>query len=130
MGTIGKDGYVWISQGTNRAKRPEHVLIAEAVLGRSLPEGAQVHHVDGNRTNNTRSNLVICPSQIYHRLLHVRDKALRECGNADWRRCAYCGCYSPLSELVRHHRTKDLHRHLACKRDYARERYHILKKIK
>ena len=67
-----------------------HTLIVERVLGRKLPDGAEVHHVDGNGRNNKHSNLVICPSIAYHKLLHVRTKALNACGNAGWLRCIRC----------------------------------------
>jgi CRISPR/Cas system-associated exonuclease Cas4 (RecB family) len=48
-----------------------HVAVAEAALGKKLPKGAVVHHVDLNPLNNDASNLVVCPSQSYHLLLHA-----------------------------------------------------------
>jgi len=68
-----------------------HTAIAERVLGRPLPKGAQVHHVDGNGKNNNHMNLVICPSAEYHKLLHRRTDALDGCGNADYLKCDICG---------------------------------------
>ncbi len=37
----------------------QHILVAEKVLGKYLPEGAEVHHVDGNGKDNRNDNLVI-----------------------------------------------------------------------
>lgn len=59
----------------------EHVLVAERALGRFLPHGAQVHHVDGNKKNNSNRNLVICQDGAYHKLLHIRARILRAGGN-------------------------------------------------
>jgi len=68
----------------------EHIHVAEKALGKRLPKGAIVHHVDGNPRNNAGSNLVICPSQAYHKLLHNRENSLRETGHLDWRMCHIC----------------------------------------
>lgn len=73
----------------NGEARSEHVVVAERALGRPLPAGAAVHHVDGNRRNNTPSNLVICQDAVYHNLLHLRARTLRLGGNPDTER--YCG---------------------------------------
>jgi hypothetical protein len=55
----------------------EHVLFAERALGRELPDGAVVHHVNGDpAANKTPWNLVLCPDQDYHLLLHRRAQAL------------------------------------------------------
>lgn len=72
---------------------PEHRLVAEQALGRFLKPSEVVHHADRDGTNNTKSNLVICPDCAYHHLLHVRDRAFRVCGNAGWRKCATCKQY-------------------------------------
>jgi hypothetical protein len=70
--------------------RDEHVEIAERVIGRRLPIGAQVHHIDGDKKNNALNNLLICPSAAYHKLLHSRERALDHCGNANWFKCNRC----------------------------------------
>lgn len=67
-----------------------HVAVVEKALGKRLPAGAIVHHADDNPSNNAPGNLVVCPSQQYHRLLHSRAEAYDACGNANWRKCQYC----------------------------------------
>ena len=81
-------------------RRYAHVLIAEAAVGRKLPRGSCVHHADGDGTNNEKTNLVICPSQAYHKLLHVRMNALNESGHVDWRKCVFCKKYDSPQNLV------------------------------
>src|SRR3990167_645074 len=78
-----QDKYVWRNM-------LEHVIIVERAIGRALPKGAQIHHVDGNGRNNECSNLVVCPNRAYHSLLHMRTAALNACGNPDWRKCGFC----------------------------------------
>ncbi len=56
----------------------EHVLVAERVLGRQLPKGAVVHHVDGNKTNNRHDNLMIC-SRGFHQWLHAKMRRTAKC---------------------------------------------------
>jgi hypothetical protein len=50
----------------------EHILVAEKALGKHLPPGAVVHHVDEDGLNNKPWNLVICQDNAYHRFLHKR----------------------------------------------------------
>jgi len=55
----------------------EHIVIAEKVLGKRLPPNACIHHVDGNKTNNNKDNLVVCEDKGYHNLLHARLRAYK-----------------------------------------------------
>ena len=59
-------------------KVPLHRVLAEEALGKPLPPGAIVHHLDLNPYNNTKTNLVICPDGEYHKLLHKRTEALNK----------------------------------------------------
>lgn len=73
---------------------PIHVVVATAALGRPLPKGAVVHHVDGNGHNNVPWNLVICNDQGYHLLLHSRAVVVRAGGNPNEQQ--FCrGCQKP-----------------------------------
>ena len=103
-------------------RRFEHVLIAEAVLGRPLPNGAEVHHVNGDGSDNRPGNLVICPSRSYHRLLHKRQRALDMCGHADWQKCEICGEYDDPANMYIRSRGGGFHRE--CNRELKRARTH------
>lgn len=92
-GWLHNKGYIAIG------KKLQHVIIAEKALGKELPKGVQVHHVDYDRKNNAPSNLVICPNQEYHALLHVRTDAFLACGNPDYRKCRFCGQYDDAANL-------------------------------
>jgi hypothetical protein len=74
--SISPHGYVVIQ--TPEGRKYEHILIAEQVLGRPLPQYGKgdgrnvvVHHIDGDKQNNARTNLLIC-THAYHTSLHHR----------------------------------------------------------
>lgn len=103
--------------GSKHGSVLEHVIVAEKALGKPLPAGAQVHHVDENRRNNANANLVICQDQTYHHLLHVRARVLRAGGNPNTDfACSTCGNAKPFSEFNKRH--SSLCR--ACQSDYFR----------
>ena len=114
-GTPHIDGY-WVLKINGEAKL-RHVLVAEKALGKPLPRGAQVHHIDENRGNDANDNLVICQNYAYHKLLHTRMDALRECGHADWIRCWICKKHGAPDEIKIQ---GSAHFHPACRSEYAK----------
>jgi len=77
----------------------EHITVAERAIGKLLPKDARVHHVDENRLNNAPTNLVICEDQAYHKLLHYRMRAYRECGDPNKLRCKVCKVWDEPARL-------------------------------
>ena len=119
-GTKCKCGYIKL--GKNNVYKFAHVFAAEKVLGRNLRGTEEVHHVNGDRSYNKNSNLVICPDRAYHMLLHVRARALDECGNAGYKKCIYCHQYdSPENQRPQGIRRSRFY-HLSCRREDRRAR--------
>jgi len=54
--------------------RHTHRVIAEEMLGRPLKPGEVVHHVDGNKRNNTPDNLMVFASQGDHVRWHAKNR--------------------------------------------------------
>lgn len=66
-----KGGYVLLT--VNGKRIYEHIYLAQLALGKSLPKGSQVHYMNDIPDDNFRPfNLIICPDQKYHALLHER----------------------------------------------------------
>lgn len=104
--TVSSRGYALVLEPDhNRANGGgyvfEHILIAERVLGKPLPPGAQIHHVNQKCDDNRNCNLVICQDQAYHRLLHRRQRALDATGNASWLKCHICKVWAPPEAFAR-----------------------------
>ena len=86
-GTTG-EGYIKIKTtdhpfATRGGYVLEHRLVAEKSLGRFLRPEEVVHHTNEIRSDNRPENLVICPNNTYHRLIHrrmnERRKACQHC---------------------------------------------------
>lgn len=111
-------------------QKSEHVVLAELALGRPLPPGAEVHHFDCNRQNNSPFNLVICENQKYHALLEARGRRLHELGSLDLKRCWRCREVKPLDNFNRDSRLWD-GRQAACRScgNAARSEYYYRKLV-
>lgn len=103
----------------------DHVRIAEKALGKPLPPGAVVHHVNEVKTDNTPTNLVICPNRAYHNLIHARMAAMAATGDASKRKCRRCGEYDDLQSLREYLRpnASASYWHPACERAYSKQLY-------
>lgn len=99
----------------------KHVLIVESILGKYLPKGTVIHHVNNDGSDNVNSNLVVCQDGSYHQILHQRQIALRACGNASWRKCYRCKNYDALENLVV---SSGGHYHRECNAKQSLESYH------
>lgn len=119
-GSINRHGYKLMHSGGKQ--RHEHILVAERALGKPLPIGAVVHHIDENKLNNTPTNLVICQDDAYHFLLHQRQRAIDACGHAHWRKCPFCKQYDAPENM---HITEHNLYHVECRKAYRRAQYAI-----
>lgn len=114
-------------KANNKGYVNAHVLMAEIALGKPLPVGAVVHHVDDKERTVVTRRLVICQNQAYHRLIHKRQRALLKCGNANWLVCRVCKAHDDPSRLVIYPRTshgidnRTIIQHRECKQRFERE---------
>lgn len=97
-----KQGYIKVKiHGYHRADKQgyvfKHIFIAEKALGKPLPDGSCVHHLNGTKDSGP---LVICQDNAYHKLLHQRQRAYDACGNPSWRICNICKKYDDPKNLV------------------------------
>lgn len=101
------------------------ILIVEKVLGKRLPIGAVIHHINENSMNDDNSNLIVCENRAYHNLLHLRMRALKACEHADWRKCKFCKQWDdPIKLYIPPIGWNTYHPN--CVNQYNRERYHRL----
>ena len=100
---LSSHGYVvlWTPDG----RQYEHILQAEQVLGRKLrqispghPDNEVVHHIDGDKQNNSPANLLIC-THSYHVELHHRLE-----GHPDWPQFKKVERFTKEKARVRHDR--------------------------
>lgn len=96
--SVASNGYVLIRVGVGhpladvRGYAYEHRLVASEKLGRRVLPSEHVHHIDGDKTNNTENNLEVL-SQAEHRCEHREaDRGLRLPGEDNPLIECACGC--------------------------------------
>ena len=73
--------------------RMEHCLVWEEHYG-EIPEGMQIHHIDGDKTNNDISNLQLV-TPLEHKRIHEGCRL----ENGKWfKKCKNCGEYKEVCE--------------------------------
>ena len=88
---ILKAGYAILSRPLSYEH--EHRIVAAKALGRPLPRGVIIHHVNEIQQDNRGCNLVIFQNAGEHLRVHRRMRARAACGNVNWRKCSYCKQY-------------------------------------
>lgn len=111
---VDADGYVAVYMPSHhRARRSgyvaQHILVAERALGKPLPAGAVVHHVNEIKSDNRNANLVICHDNAYHKLLHFRARIKSAGGDPNTDRiCSTCKRVLPIGAF--HRKKADINR--------------------
>lgn len=123
---VGKR-YVWLYLPEHPKASPkgfihEHIVLVEKILGRYLPPGAEVHHWNEDKRDNSLHNLLLCPSRAYHSLVHSRTRALEACGVSSFKKCPYCQTYDDPVTMQLHNRRDMQYCHAACHTAYERQR--------
>ncbi len=79
------DGYIYRyfpqhPYATNKGYVAEHRLVMEVTIGRFLLPVESVHHIDGNKENNSPENLMLMASESEHRKLHAKYRTFNSKG--------------------------------------------------
>lgn len=91
---LGKQGYFFMSVGKGEQEYV-HRKVVEHTLGRKLSGTEIVHHVNENKADCQRTNLVVCPDDSYHQLLHARAR-IYDLGGHPVSKYAYCSYHQDI----------------------------------
>jgi hypothetical protein len=72
--SVKPSGYVEYTRGPHKG-RSVHVVAMEQRIGRRLREDECVHHIDGDRSNNSENNLALV-TRSGHTRLHRRERKI------------------------------------------------------
>jgi hypothetical protein len=121
-----KQGDNYLISKKIKDRRRIYIKIVEKAIGKKLPVGAIIHHADGNRKNNNNNNLIICQNENYHKLLHARERALKNSGNSKYRPCCRCHNYDSICNLVYSKGSRHYY-HKECSAEYTRRLRYAIK---
>lgn len=106
--SVASNGYVLIRVDKDhpladvRGYAYEHRIVAEQIVGRPLRKGEQVHHRDGDKTNNAPENLEILTAAQHryeHRSQTPKSQALKKPGEINTQETCACGCGAQLQRF-------------------------------
>jgi len=99
----------------------EHVLVMEQAIGGFLPDGAIVHHKNGNKKDNRIENLQLFENIAEHLHAHAVENTFKVCGHSDWRKCWMCKKYDdPENMYISKNGKKSFH--LSCQQARRKSR--------
>lgn len=105
----------------------EHRVIVERLIGMKLPHRARIHHVNGDKKDNRPGNLVVCNDDAHHMLIHYRQEAFLESGDANNLKCMICKRWdtpenirSVVSKAADRKNPRVRHYHAACHNEKQR----------
>lgn len=97
--TVMSSGYVGVRVPDghhlrmNNGYAYEHRMVAEEKLGRKLGSEEIVHHIDGNKTNNSPDNIEVLKTRFHHKVEHrTSGKERRMPGETNPMIVCACGC--------------------------------------
>lgn len=82
----------WVFIRRNNHKRAQHIFIIEALIGRRLYRDEDIHHINGDKTDNAAENLFLTSSSVHRKIHESLNKclgALYKLGLVEFRK----GCY-------------------------------------
>ena len=82
-------------------------MVMEAHLGRPMEAGEVIHHIDGNRQNNSLANLAVLSSHLHHRGSH---QSLQEIGY-QLVKCGFVIFDQEIGKYVAHDKLRELLEH-------------------
>jgi hypothetical protein len=129
-GHITKGGYMYIFY--NGEHIFQHIVIVEKILGKKLPEGAVIHHINCNGLDNRNENLVVCQNQAYHNLLHTRMRAVCAGFPPYFLKCQHCKNFDDPKNMTSYPHGKNKHHvfHSSCGNEYKRNNRKLKKEGK
>lgn len=104
----------------------EHRIIVENSIGRSLEKNEHIHHIDGNKLNNSINNLqIVSPTEhaIIHRRKYKSTPTHKECGKCH--RFLSRENFYPTNRRDEKRKSYDPHNYICkeCSRTYMAEWY-------